>query len=589
MNIKTRLLVLSLPVVALGCNNCPDNLSNLVGKGELDPTTLSFGVVRAGATCTKNLVVRNVGQQDLTVQSASLRDDGSGGALQVQSFPSENLLAGGEGNIVITYAPQNPTTALQVATLEVGTNGTENGGKLRATISGEASSAAAGKLFPECKVRLADDTAGLCQLLDFGSTPKVEQGGAGGINRQILVRNDGTAPFNIVAVNVVPSDGATAPVEFFVDTINNMTPGGAVAVLPQREGDCGEPLANVPNGIAVSIRFTPTRVGVQTARVQIITDAPTAGTGEGNPSAGVAHVTVTGVGSGVGLGIDPDFISFGSVAQGNTETRPIRVFNLDINPAAVNTACIDINDNGTCYMDPACTSGCAADPDDVECTGGDADAATGLNCDVVAFGKGFPLERTDAMAGGADEATINVTWAPPAAASFSKRLLLMSNVQGNRTYSIQLVGGVAGNIQVDNSQVVIPASNDTPTATGSGAFSVSNTGEAALVITRIEFQGSASIADDFTLTRNGDASFNMSCTRAANMSTCMVPPFVGAITLAPNESTTFNIAFADNDAVVSLQNLSIALTHNGTGGNPFIVDVDVCKPASGSSMRPTCP
>jgi hypothetical protein len=81
----------------------------------------------------------------------------------------------------------------------------------------------------------------------------------------------------------------------------------------------------------------------------------------------------------------------------------------------------------------------------------------------------------------------------------------------------------------------------------------------------------------------------MFCTRTAAQMSCNVPPWTTPFTLTPNGSSVFTLSFADNDAVVSLQDSSVLITHNGTGGSPYVVDVAVCKPAGGTSNRPTCP
>ncbi len=84
------------PGLFAGCD-CGDTLNNLTAQGELDPAVYSFGVVRAGATCTATIKVKNVGQQDLAVNGATFVDDNSGGRFTVSNFPTETILSGGEG------------------------------------------------------------------------------------------------------------------------------------------------------------------------------------------------------------------------------------------------------------------------------------------------------------------------------------------------------------------------------------------------------------------------------------------------------------------------------------------------------------
>lgn len=582
MNGMRALGMLAL-VLAASCNGCDEIIESVTAQGELDPAVFNFGVVKVGATCTAKLKLRNKGQQDLQVSGHEIKDDNTGGAFTVGAIPSL-VETGGEAEVVVQYAPTQASNGMQSATIHVITNDPDRSGRVSGQLSGEASTTLAGKILPRCKASVEDAQEGpLCTTMDVGGTPV---GGTGMIGT-ISVFNDGTASFNILGVNVLPAEGA-ASTEFSLESVNNRPPAYPIEVKPMRGGDCGEPLTGDIPSVPVKILFKPTRGGVQTARVQILTDAPTLGTPAGVPN-GQGHINVTGLGSQVGLSLEPAFVAFGSVSVGSSETKTIRVANLNNRQAPVNSTCIDMNNNGSCYQDPTCTSGCAGDPEDVECTGGDADPTTGLNCDVDGAGKGFLLEATDAQAGGLDEKEVRVTWTPPAAASFNKRLLFMTGIGNFNVYSVQLTGGVAGRIAVDPASFYVPASADTVGATGSATFQVRNEGEAPLVISRIEFVGSSSIADDFTLRRQEDSGFTMGCTRDPNELSCPVPAWTSSISIEAGQSTTFLVDYADNDEAVARDELTLALTHNGTGGNPFNVELTVCKPAGGGSSRPECP
>ncbi|MEW5852992.1 MAG: choice-of-anchor D domain-containing protein [Myxococcota bacterium] len=572
-------------LMLVGCPDCEQVVGQVTPQGVLDPSVLSFGVVKVGAICTKEVKLKNEGQSDMTVNGAEVRDDGTGGNITVTLTPS-SVETGAEAPIVVQYAPTSATNGLKSATLQVNTNDPDNSGRVVGQVTAEAVEQTAGKINPVCRAR-RDDTADTvpCTSVDFGSTPKSDPGQGVGVSQTITVRNDGTASFDIIAINLLPAEGQTTQPEFTLELVDGQVPDANTfpkTVQPSRSGDCGDPVDGEVPGVPISISFIPTRVGVQAARLQIITTAiSTSGTPAGQAPNGEAHISLTGLASGVGLYVDPEFISFGSVAAGSSETRNIRVANLDINPASVNTSCIDMNEDGEC----------ATDGPDVECTSGEPDAATGLNCDVVGQGKGFQLSASDAKPNeGTDEVVVTVTWSPPAAVSFSRDLLLMSNIAGNKVYKVRLTGGTAGRIQVSPSTFYIQATPDTNVGTGQGDFTVTNTGEAPLVISRIEFSGSQTITDDFTLTRTGDASFNMSCERqGANQTSCVVEAWTTPFTLEPNASTVFTVAYEDNDEVVAQDGLTIYLTHNGAGGSPYAVDVQICRAADGTSVRPVCP
>jgi hypothetical protein len=579
---------------SVSCSECNPELQNLVAQGRLDPAVYNFGVVKVGATCTTKILLWDDGQQDLTVSGARMEDDNSGGAFSITAFPSV-VSAGGEDEVTVQYRPTAESNGMQSATLVMLTSDPDNNGKVIGQLAGEASNALAGKILPTCRAVEADaaDTVP-CTTVDFGGTPKLDPGSQGGVGRHVMVTNDGTAPFNIVAVNVLPAEGSSDAPEFALDLVNNVavTPSTfPLEVLPSRGGDCGERLEGAVPRADLWVMFRPTRVGVQGARLQVITDATTAGTPGGVP-AGQSHVSLTGIASGVGLAITPGFVPFGSVAAGSTKTEEVRVANLDIHTATVNTTCIDMNGNGTCYQDPGCTTGCATDPEDVDCTGGDPDAATGLNCDVVSAGKGFVLQPTDAAAGGADEVTMTVTWSPTSAMSFSKNLLLMTTIGNMQVYSVRLTGGVAGRINVSPGSLMLRLNADTVGATGSGTFTVLNDGQADLTLSRIRFQGSASITDDYTMTRAGDPAFSMGCTRGPTDLSCPVTPWTTPIVLTPNQSTVFTLTYTDNDEVMAMDSMDVSLEHDGNGQNPAIVSVEVCKPGGadgGGSNRPVCP
>jgi hypothetical protein len=232
------------------------------------------------------------------------------------------------------------------------------------------------------------------------------------------------------------------------------------------------------------------------------------------------------------------------------------VQNVGTSSARVDTACIDLENDGVCESD---------------CTGAEDDRALSgtLGCDVTkANGDDetfyFELASTDAVAGGDDERNVIVSWSPVAGASAipaTAVLALHSNILGDRIFTVPVRGGALGAISYDVASDDVcpePAGGflclesegelaDTQSWTGVITIELTNTGAASVTLAGVDFEdGSApTIVDDFTIGA------------------------LSSTTLAPDATATFDVTYANNDA--SQQDfINLTVTHGGEGGSTTV-------------------
>jgi hypothetical protein len=294
--------------------------------------------------------------------------------------------------------------------------------------------------------------------------------------------------------------------------------------------------------VEISVRYQPTEIGADAGRLHVDTDAAIA------PAS--LDIGLVGIGSGDGIATDPDFVNFGEVAVGQSAVKSVRVFNLRLDQARVNNSCLDTNRDDTCDVDCTAVSETAVVSCGVEKSDGSHE------------GKGFVLEPADAQAGGADERTVKIRWAPDVAGALRAQLLLDTAIAGGRVWKVLVNGGVAGTFTPSVEPVVIAASGD-PLA-GQASFTVSNTGQAPLTIRQVNFAGAGSITGEFTLTRSGDAGFSVNGTT----------PWTGTVTIEQGGSSSFSLSY-QNSGVINCDSFDIHWFHDGDGQDPFILGVEV--------------
>ena len=239
-----------------------------------------------------------------------------------------------------------------------------------------------------------------------------------------------------------------------------------------------------------------------------------------------------------------------NAAEGGTQEESVLVTNSGSSEARVNTSCIDLGGDGTC---------------DGDCTGGDPVLGGALSCDVVGHGKGFILEATDAAAGGDDEATVEVTWAPVAGTDpipTGSVLRLESNILGDKVYEVPLLGGVSGILNYTTtdtcegfSGVCLLATGeetDTTSWVATGSFSLTNDGDATVVVSSIDWDDdstASTVADDFDVLIDGESVLGNN----------------PGISLAPGATKVLTVNYANNDA--STEDIAnLAVVHSGDGG-----------------------
>ncbi|MFH1811624.1 MAG: hypothetical protein ABIJ09_22985 [Pseudomonadota bacterium] len=531
----TALSLVLLPFAACEC----DEIGDLSALGALEPATHNFGPVVSGERCVAQISLRNDGQADLTVNESKFVD--SSGNFAIDGIVPAFVSAFSSDVVAVAYTAGTPGTTSEGATLWLKTNTPENDGVLQAALRGTPVAGLSAMVGSSCDV---DGTATApCSDLNFGAT--VVATTSPGVLRTVRIHNDGTSTMTVVEPVVL--DNA----DFTLDSARVPSAdglGGLVEVtqwplqLEPGKGQCGVDSGNAVTFVELSVRYLPTDIGADAGRLRVDTDAAI------TPS--YVEVGLVGIGSGDGIATDPDFVNFGEVAVGQSSTKSVRVFNLRLDQARINNSCLDTNRDDVC---------------DIDCTAINDQAV--LSCGVEKSdgsheGKGFVLEPADAMAGGDDERTVKIRWAPDAPGALRAQLLLDTVLGGGRVWKVLVNGGVAGTFTPSSDPVVVVASG-TPLA-GQASFTVTNTGAAPLTIRQVNFAGSSSITGEFTLTRAGDGSFSVNGTT----------PWTGTLTLQQNQSESFTLDYL-NSGVVNCDSFDVHWFHDGDGQDPYILGVEV--------------
>lgn len=543
-----RSLALSLLALAAGCRDCED-LGSLAPQGSIEPAIFDFGPLTIGQECQATLEVVNSGRTDLDVNGGELKD--VDGDWTLQRVPTLVEL-GARENLLVDYVANGASGDRQSALIEVRTDDPDNGGILRATVTALLTDAAGPTARSAC-VDAAGADLTPCTNLDFGAT---QAEGAGTIASVTLV-NEGTADLVISQILF----NQTNP-DFALETVRRGTTeqvGPPWTVLSGRTSDCGTPSGN-DNTLIIDVRYTPSAIGADVDELVILSDALES---DGTPG-GSLTVPLSGFGSDVGIGIVPNPINFGDVAEGQTETRTVRISNFGTSTASVNMSCIDLEDDGVC---------------EARCTGAPADNAlppATFTCNVTTVegadeGDGFVLAASDARDGGDDERVITLTWAPVAGAADipgTAVLALHSNILGDAVFTAPILGGAIGAItpSVASADDVCPdpapadvclvatgTPGDHTTWTGEVTLRLTNSGEATVNVTNVALEGAATITDDFQVAAITDAA------------------------LAPGEHGDVVITYTEADVAASSQLVNVVVTHTGQNGQT-LVTLDVIPP-----------
>jgi hypothetical protein len=536
-----RAAALLLPLSACQC----DDLGSIAPQGSLVPAVYELGPITIGQTCTATIGVRNKGNADLTVKEGSGLVDVDGD-FKIKRAPTLVRLGGTE-DLLVEYTADGTIGDLQSAGIELVTDDPDNDGKIKGTITAIVADGLASVAKTEC------DGQEPCASLDFGA---VQLNGSGAL-LTVTVINDGTADMQVFEADIT-GDAAGA---FVVESVRRGSsvlanfPAEPAIVPAGRTDDCGKK-SDADNTLLVDVRYVPSALGANVGTLTISTNAIV-----GDELA----VGLSGVGSDVGILLNPDFISFGEVPEGDTASETVLVQNVGTQAARVDTSCIDLENDGVCE------GNCTGDAEDAVLSGT-------LGCDVTTASDGdetfyFELSATDASVGGGDERKIIVTWSPVAGATTipaTAVLALHSNILGDRIYTVPVRGGALGALSyATSSDDVCPGGAagflcveaegtlaNTMSWTGSMTIEITNTGAASVTIAGIDFEDGSppTIADDFTIGA------------------------LSSTTLAPDASATFDVDYANNDASQE-DYINLTVTHDGEGGATTIPIAVVPPPA----------
>lgn len=543
---STRLLLAGAAAFVAQIGGCAcDGTDTFSARATLVPAFLDLGPIAEGAECAIEMGIENSGQSDLSVSSIELEN--ATGDFKVDFRPSR-VGIGTTTPIEMTYTAGGTLNERQTVSVVVETSDPRNEGRLVGTISALPTNARSAVARHSCTPDGALQDP--CEGLDFGavqisdaSTPVDQRPGR---NFEVVVRNDGNAEMEVVTAVI---NGGSS--EF---TVKGVRRGSSVETLPAvvsagRDGECGTPVEGDGNELIIDVFYAPTDLGADADTLVIVTNAVEGANLE---------IPLVGFGSDSGLFIAPDPISFAGLAEGETRTETVTVANVGTREARVDTSCIDLGGDGTC---------------DGDCTGGDPVLGGALSCDVIDNGKGFILAATDAAAGGADEAKVEVTWTPTAETGTipaGTTLRFETNLGASQAFEALILGGAQGSLSMstdtpcpDDSGLCVPTMGD-PDGTdwsGSATFTLTNTGDGSLTITSFVWDGADTIADDYVLEQGGAA----------------VDLASPGITIAPGANESFTIVYENSEFDASVADLiNLQINHTGTGGT----DVLPVRPAA---------
>jgi len=548
-------------VVAAGCDSC-ETLDDFNAQGAFDPAVVDLGPVVTGTACEPILSLVNSGGAELSIDTASLED--SSGEFDNLRVPSLVGISG-TGEVSVDYTSASPL-GRQSVTVLLNTNDPDNDGEVRGTITALATDEEVGVATPYCGADAdadVDDLSTECELVDFGSfniqnasLPIIERLSQ---TRKLKIVNEGNADLTILAVALDDGNLDFAIQGIQQGNIVSPFPVGGVVLPPGRQGSCGAADIGDENSLVINLLYSPTGLGADTETFVAVTDAE-----EGD----LIEVPLSGFGSDIGILLSPDTLAFGVVAEDDTLTLSSTVSNVGTNNATVNTTCIDLGGDDTC---------------DHDCTGGDPALDGALDCEVFKDdgetheGKGFILDPTDALPGGADERVVKVTWSPTAGNTTipaGTTIRFETAILNARVYTVRLLGGATGELSatpiapatVCGGGVCVPATG-TPVAggepcdwTGSATLELGNTGEATLEITSIELDDFyPTVVDDFALVDEGG-------------NPLASPP---GFQIAVGATARFVIDYANSANDFSCNDvINMTITHTGRN-SPFVVPIQV--------------
>lgn len=255
--------------------SCNDKLAVTGGAAmEWAPRALTFPNTMVGSFAEDQLVLKNVGDRAVRVDSIALVAGGSAAfTLTDGAFSAPRTInPRGIWTVKVKYAPLASGDAR--ATLRAKTES----GNLDAVVT---------NLRPSPRVELDP------RSLDFGI---VAQGQSR--ERELRIRNTGTASLRVARIAL---SSATSR-EFSVDLNGNTLPFD-LDILQVR---------------VIKVRFAPSAPGSRTGSLDVTTDDPT------TP---LARAPLSSGESVAGISVDPLSIAFGDVEQDETETREVRITN----------------------------------------------------------------------------------------------------------------------------------------------------------------------------------------------------------------------------------------------------------------------
>jgi len=488
----------------------------------VSPASIDFGSVSTGTKGTTTLVLSNTGASSLTISVLTLT--GADFAISGITTPA-TIAAGQSANVTVTFSP---TAAGSVTgSLSITSNDTTNP-TLSIPLAGTGTSTATG--------RLSASPASLA----FGT-----QAVGSSASQQVVVTNTGNAAVKISGVTASGAGysvtGLTAPA-----TLN--------------------PAASA----TLTTTYAPAVAGSAAGSISIVSDA----------SNSTLTIPLSGTGAQAGLSVSPSTFNFGSVVDGQTKSQSFTVTNTGT--ASLTVAQISVN--GAAYSvsglnAPATIAAGASTTFSVlfaPTTAGGLAASVSISSNAPNSPNAIALTGTGVAAAVTLSASpTSVSFANVNAGTTSTKNVTVTN-SGNTSITISqvtvnakdfAVSGISTPVTLNAGQSAAMAVNFLPTAAESisGNITVSSTTgasavipvngvgvQAALTITPASASfGDVTVGSPSTqtvqITNSGTGTLTISQVSASgsgfSTSSLSLP-----ISLAPNQSTSFNVVFSPASA-----------------------------------------
>jgi hypothetical protein len=227
---------------------------NINGKGGVNGCNVDFGQANLSERVTREVTLSNVSDQDLKVESYQFTSS-SDPSFSVDHLPT-SLRAGVSARMVLSFRPMLESEVVADIILVTDAENADNPGPGKVTIHVRGTGANNG--LPQLRVEVLDQASDACcdlGLVAMGSIASC----------RVRLTNTGTRGLVLDEVRLLEGE-----------TTGSWTPVGSLPTDPLNHGDDANYTIPPNESSTISFRFTPTDLLPHQARVQIVTNDPSA-------------------------------------------------------------------------------------------------------------------------------------------------------------------------------------------------------------------------------------------------------------------------------------------------------------------------